>query len=430
MNYLAPRAALDRRSFLRGSGVTVALPLLHAMTPAFGRTTDSPASPKRFVAMNASLGFHAPYLFPDKAGKQYVPTPYLEELKDHLKDFTLFSGLSHPSQNGNNGHASELTWLTSAQRPGLAGFKNTISLDQLIARQIGAATRFPSLTLGTRGQSLSWTANGVALPVETSPSKLYQQLFVQGTRQEIADQVQQLEKGKSVLDVVQGDARTLERDLGHRDREKLEEYLGSIRDLEVRLEQNKEWARKPKPRVDYPAPRDVTDKVDILARQRLMYDMIALALQTDSCRSITFSLGAMNAVPSNIPGVKTDWHNLSHHGKDEDKIEELEIIEKSEFRLFGEFLTKLKSVKENGKHLLDHTSVLFGSNLGNASSHSTTNLPIIVAGGGFRRGSCVAHDAKDNTPLCNLFVPLAQRMGVEIEKFGSSTKDTIRGLED
>jgi hypothetical protein len=229
--------------------------------------------------------------------------------------------------------------------------------------------------------------------------------------------------------VVQGDAKALERSLGHRDREKLDEYLNSIRDLEIRLQQNKEWARRPKPKVDYTAPRDVTDKADVLAKQGLMYDMIALALQSDSCRTITFSLGAMNAVLSNIPGVKTDWHNLSHHGKDEDKIDELEIIEKAEFKLFGEFLTKLKDVKENGKHLLDHTAILFGSNLGNASSHSTKNLPVILAGGGYRHGSYVAHDAKDNTPFCNLFVPLAQRMGVEIETFGSSTQSTIRGLE-
>ena len=429
MTYLATKTALDRRSFLKGSGVAVALPLLHAMTPAFTRGATASASPKRLVAMNAGLGFHAPYLFPEKAGSIGATTPYLKELKDHLKDLTLFSGLSHPSQNGNNGHASEMTWLTSAQRPGLAGFKNTLSLDQLMAKQIGAATRFPSLTLGTRGQSLSWTANGVSLPAMTSPSKLYQQLFVQGTGQEIAEQVKQLDKGKSVLDVVLGDAKALERSLGHRDREKLDEYLGSVRDLEIRLQQNKEWARKPKPTVDYPTPRDIADKVDILGKQRLMYDMIALALQTDSTRAITFSLGAMNAVPSNIPGVKTDWHNLSHHGKDEDKIGELEIIEKAEFKLFGEFLTKLKGVKENGRHLLDHTAILFGSNLGNASSHNTTNLPIIVAGGGYKHGSHVAHDAKDNTPLCNLFVPLAQRMGVKTEKFGSSTKSTIRGLK-
>jgi len=429
MTYLATKTALDRRSFLKGSGVAVALPLLHAMTPAFTRAATASSSPKRFVAMNASLGFHAPYLFPEKAGPIEATTPYLKELKEHLKNLTLFSGLSHPSQNGNNGHASEMTWLTSAQRPGLAGFKNTLSIDQLMARQIGAATRFPSLTLGTRSQSLSWTANGVSLPATSSPSKLYQQLFVQGTEQEIKEQVKQLDKGKSVLDVVLGDAKALERSLGHRDREKLDEYLVSVRDLEVRLQQNKQWARKPKPKVNYAAPRDIADKVDILGKQRLMYDMIALALQTDSCRAITFSLGSMNAVPSNIPGVKTDWHNLSHHGKDEDKIEELEIIEKAEFKLFGEFLTKLKGLKENGKHLLDHTAILFGSNLGNASSHNTQNLPVIVAGGGYRHGSYVAHDANDNTPFANLFVPLAQRMGVEIEKFGSSTKSTIRGLE-
>jgi hypothetical protein len=429
MTYLATRTALDRRRFLKGSGVAVALPLLDAMTPAFTRAAASSTSPRRFVAMNASLGFHGPFLYPGTPGKNYALTPYLEQLKEHRQDFTLFSGLSHPSQNGNNGHASELTWLTSAQRPGLAGFKNTISLDQLIAKEIGAATRFPSLTLGTRNQSLSWTANGVPLPAEASPSKLYQQLFVQGTEKEITDQLKELEKGKSVLDVVQGDAKALERSLGHRDREKLDEYLNSLRDLEIRLQQNKEWARRPKPKVDYAAPRDVTDKADVLAKQGLMYDMIALALQSDSCRTITFSLGAMNAVLSNIPGVKTDWHNLSHHGKDEDKIDELEIIEKAEFKLFGEFLTKLKDVKENGKHLLDHTAILFGSNLGNASSHSTKNLPVILAGGGYRHGSYVAHDAKDNTPFCNLFVPLAQRMGVEIETFGSSTQSTIRGLE-
>jgi len=429
MTYFATKTAVDRRRFLKGSGVAVALPLLQAMTPAFTRAAAASRSPKRFVAMNAGLGFHAPLLFPKTPGKNYALTPYLGQLKEHRADFTLFSGLSHPSQNGNNGHAAELTWLTSAQRPGLAGFKNTISLDQLIAKQIGAATRFPSLTLGTRGQSLSWTANGVPLPAETLPSKLYQKLFVQGTEREIAQQVKQLEKGKSVLDVIQGDAQALERSLGQRDREKLDEYLSSIRDLEIRLQQNKAWARRPKPKVDYAAPRDVTDKADILAKQRLMYDMIALALQTDSCRAITFSLGSMNAVPSNIPGVKTDWHNLSHHGKDEDKIKELEIIEKAEFQLFGEFLTKLKRVKENGKHLLDHTAILFGSNLGNASSHRSTNLPIIVAGGGYKHGAYVAHDATDNTPLCNLFVPLAQRMGVEIEEFGSSTQSTIRGLD-
>ncbi|MCP4814127.1 MAG: DUF1552 domain-containing protein, partial [Planctomycetaceae bacterium] len=171
------------------------------------------------------------------------------------------------------------------------------------------------------------------------------------------------------------------------------------------------------------------DRTDILAKQRLLYDLILLALQTDSTRVITFSLGSMNAVPNNIPGVHTDWHMLSHHGRDEDKIEELARIEAAEFEVFSEFLTKLKNVKEAGGHLLDQTAILFGSNLGNASSHSWNNLPILLAGGGYKHGHHVAHDKDNNTPFANLFVPLAQRMGVEIEKFGSSTKSSIRGLE-
>jgi len=195
------------------------------------------------------------------------------------------------------------------------------------------------------------------------------------------------------------------------------------------LQQNKEWANRPKPKVNYDEPQDVADRNDILAKQRLMYDLILLALQTDSTRVIAFSIGGMNAVPSNIPGVRTDWHMLSHHGRDENKIEELARIEAAEFEVLGEFLTKLKSVKEGSDRLLDHTAILFGSNLGNASSHSWRNLPILLAGGGYKHGRHVAHDPDNNTPFANLFVPLAQRMGLEIEKFGSSTKSTIRGLE-
>jgi hypothetical protein len=173
----------------------------------------------------------------------------------------------------------------------------------------------------------------------------------------------------------------------------------------------------------------VADRTDIVAKQRLMYDMIGLALQTDSTRVVTLSLGGMNAVPSNIPGVNTDWHNLSHHGKDETKIEELRLIEEAEFREFERFLTQLRSIDEQGRSLLDNSAVLFGSNLGNASSHDWHNLPILLAGGGYRHGAYVAHDAKNNTPLANLFVALAQRMGVETDHFGSSTAESIRGLE-
>jgi len=427
--HLSGTHTLSRRHFLRGVGTVIALPFLEAMVPAFKARAAVPGAAPRFVAMNASLGFHGPLLFPTEAGADYAMTPYLERIKDHRREFTLFSGLSHASQNGNNGHASEMTWLTSARRPGLAGFKNTISLDQLIARHLGGVTRLPYLALSTRQSSLSWTANGVQIPAEHSPSRLFKMLFIDGTEAEVSMAMRKLKRDRSILDTVLGDAKALRRSVGPRDREKLDEYFTSVRDLETRIQQSKDWAAKPKPRVEAELPKDVEDKQDVIAKQRLMYHMIALALQTDSTRSITFDLGAMNAVPSNIPEVRRDWHNLSHHGKDEAKIEELRIIEEAEFTAFNEFLTRMKALEEEGATLLDHTSVLFGSNLGNASSHDWHNLPVILAGGGYKHGSYVAHDETDNTPLANLFVALARRMGVEIESFGSSTKETIEGLE-
>ncbi len=427
--FFAKNVHINRRHVLKGLGTCISLPMLGAMTPAFGMESKPKRSVPRFVAMNASLGFHTPHLFPQKEGSQYELTPYLQRLKDHRKDLTLISGLSHPNQNGNNGHASHLTWLTSAQRPGLAGFKNSISLDQVIASHVGHQTRLPFLSLTNTGTSLSWTANGVNIPAERSPAKLFKTLFVDGTAKEVESELKDLSRGQSVLDTVLRDANRLQQKVGKRDKEKLDEYFSAIRDLENRMNQNAQWTKKPKPKVDRKLPTDIADRNDILAKQRLMYDMMVLALQTDSTRSITFDLGALNSVPSNINGVKTDWHNLSHHGKDEGKINELKLIEEAEFDAFNEFLTALKNVSESGKSLLEHTSVLFGSNLGDASSHNWRNLPIIIAGGGFKHGSYIAHDEKNNTPLANLFVTLAQRMGIENDSFGSSTAASVRGLE-
>jgi len=426
------RRPLSRRHFLRGAGAAaLALPFLEAMEPTLGRRAlGAPAAeaPKRFVAMCATLGFHTPYLFPKKEGGDYASTPYLSKLQKHRNEMTVLSGLSHPEQQGNNGHASELTWLTSAQRPGLAGYRNSISLDQVIAEKIGIQTRYPYLALSTSGRSMSWSSSGVEIPGMTSPSTLFQALFVEGSESEIAAEVKGLNRGRSILDSIGGRAKQLERDLGARDRRKLDEYLAAVRDLEGRLQQSEGWVRRPKPKVDAQPPEDIADRSDAIARQQLMYDMIALAFQTDSTRTITFQLSGMNAVPK-IPGVSNDWHGLSHHGKDPAKIDELKIIEEAQFSAFSEFLAKLKGIDELGRSLLDHTAVLFGSNLGNASAHDWHNLPILVAGGGYRHGSYVAHDEQRNTPLANLFVDLAQRMGVESDNFGSSTAAGVRGLE-
>lgn len=427
---ISVQRSVSRRRLLRGAAASaIGLPLLEAMTPAVaGRSRPSAPAPKRFVAMCAGLGFHGPHLFPETAGTDYELTPYLSRLKDHRDHFTVLSGLSHPNQQGNNGHASELTWLTSAPRPGLAGFRNTVSLDQLIAEQAGRQTRFPWLALSTSGRSMSWTSSGVEIPGETSPAKLFRALFMKGTPQEVAAEMRQLQKGRSILDTVLRQAKSLDQELSRQDRRKMDEYLTAVRDLESRLQQSQGWSKRPKPRVGSDQPQDISDKTDAIGRQRLMYDMIVLALQTDSTRTVTFQLSGMNAVPK-IAGVSHDWHNLSHHGKDQEKIDELKIIEEAEFETFNEFLGRLRAVSEEQTTLLDNTVVLFGSNLGNASSHSWRNLPVIVAGGGYRHAGYVAHDEKNNVPLANLFVSIAQQVGVQVEKFGSSTASSVAGLE-
>lgn len=407
---------LDRRAFLRGAGTVLSLPFLEAMVPAFATRAQAAVAqpPPRFLAMCATLGFHTPFLFPQETGADYTLTPYLEPLKDLRRDFSVISGLQHDEQNGANGHTSEMTWLTSAKHPGLAGFKNTISIDQLIAEHVGTETRFPSLILGTGSDSLSWSSSGVPLPAESSPSKAFQQLFVDGTKAEIEAQVRSLKRGRSILDTVTGQARKLQRELGKRDQEKLDEYFSAVRDLEGRLVQNEAWAQKPKPKMDVRPPTDIQSRTDAIGKMKLMQDLVVLALQTDSTRTITLRLSGMNAVPE-IEGVKNDWHNLSHHGQDPAKIDELKVIEKAEFTAFADFLTKLKAAS-----LLDSTAVLFGSNLGNASAHNTANIPLVLAGGGFKHGRHIAID-KEKHVFSNLFVSLAQRMGVQADKFGFST---------
>jgi hypothetical protein len=419
--HFATKRHLDRRAFLRGTGTLLSLPFLEAMVPAFATQAQAAAGqpPPRFLAMCATLGFHTPFLFPQETGAGYHLTPYLEPLKHLRDDFSVISGLQHAEQNGANGHTSEMTWLTSAKHPGLAGFRNTISIDQLIAQQVGVQTRFPSLVLGTGSESLSWSASGVPLPAESSPSKVFQQLFVDGTPQEIEAQVRGLKRGRSILDTVMGQAKKLRGSLGSRDQEKLDEYFSAVRDLEGRLVQNEAWVQRPKPKVDARPPTDIQSRTDAIGKMRLMQDLVVLALRTDSTRTVTLRLNGMNAVPE-IPGVKNDWHNLSHHGQDEAKIEELKVIELAEFTAFADFLSKLKEVRDGERSLLDSTAVLFGSNLGNASAHSTANLPIVLAGGGFKHGRHIAVD-KDRHVFSNLFVSLAQRMGVETDAFGYST---------
>lgn len=434
MTSFVPKRHLSRRAFLRGTGVALALPWLDAMLPALATRAQAAAAtqpPKRFVAINYGLGFHGPFLFPQQTGANYEPSPYLELLAENRDDFSILSGLSHPEQNGANGHTSELTVLTSAKHPGLPGFKNSISIDQYLKERLVPDTRFPSLVLSTGSRdSISWTANGVNLPAEDSPSGLFQKMFIAGTPEEIEQQTAELKRGRSILDTVDERARKLHRGLGPRDREKFDQYLTSVRELEQRLQASEGWARRPKPEVDVPPPKDVPDRMDIVARSRLMYEMIVLALQTDSTRIITVKGNASNQVP-NVEGVSTGWHDLSHHGQDQQKIEELKLIEMAELREINRLLTNLREARDASGPVLDNTHLLVTSNLGNASSHSWRDLPVLLAGGGFRHGRHIAAggSGSDNARFCNLFVQIARNMGTATDQFGSSDGGGVKGLE-
>jgi hypothetical protein len=413
-------ASVSRRTFLRSSGVSLALPFLDVM---WGRKAlaEEAMPPKRLVTICSSLGIYGPDFFPTEAGAEYKSTPYLDMLKAHRADYTVFSNLSNPDQNGRDGHASEMTWLTGARHPGLGGFRNTISLDQFIAEKIGYETRYPSLQLNTGGgNSQSYTRSGVMIPAESRPSKIFAKLFLDGTSWEIQQQMRKLKEGRSIMDTVGEEAKRLGKRFGSADRDKLDEYFTSVREMEQRLQKAEAWVQKPKPKVDAKQPQDIQDEKDLIGRMNLIFDLVPLAFQTDSTRLITIMLQGRGDVPT-IPGVKADHHNLSHHGQDPEKIAQLRLIETAQMTALGGLLASLKAKKEGAKNLLDSTAIFYGSNLGNANSHDWHNLPVLLAGGGFKHGKHITGDAKNNTAMCNLFVTLMQNMGLEVDTFGTSS---------
>jgi hypothetical protein len=380
------------------------------------------------VCICTTLGLHAPFLFPEASGFDYEPTPYLEILGSHRKDVTLINGMSHPDQSGSDGHSSGMTWLTAARHPGLAGFRNTISIDQWLAAKIGLETRFPSLQLSTDGSSQSHTSAGIMIPGEQSPSRMFTKLFLDGTAEAKEAQIQKLREGKSIMDTVREETRQVRGRLGKEDREKLEEYLYSVREMEQRLSAAEAWVNKPKPKVDVSIPEDIKESKDLIGQMQLLFELIPLALQTDSTRLITVMVQGRNDVPP-IPGVSIDHHNLSHHGQDSEKIRQLRLVEEAQIHAFDKLLAALNRKQEGASRLIDSTSVVFGSNLGNANSHDTKNLPLLLAGGRFRHGKHLMLDREKNTPFCNLFVQIVRQMGHEIEQFGSSSSSSVSGLE-
>ncbi len=427
--FIATRRALSRRSFLRGTGIALALPFLESMTSVFASAAPI-AKPRRMFAICNNLGLLGDQFFPAGTGRDYAMSPYLEVLAPHRADFSVFSGVSHPNVDG--GHPADVCFLTAAPHPGSSSFRNTISLDQHIAEQIGVQTRFPSLTLGvnTRTRSLSWTGTGVAIPPEDKAADVFKQLFLQGSPAQVAAQIRQLDTGRSILDTIAGQAKELERGLTARDRDRLDQYFTSVRNLEHRLQASRGWEYKPKPVVHVPMPVDPSDPAAYMEKVKIMYDLARLAFETDSTRAVTLMLDSVSTPVLDLKDatITDGYHNLSHHGKSEKKRAQLEVIDQWHMKLLGNLVADLKATREDGEPLLDRTMVLYGSNFGDANAHTCFNLPTLLAGGGFKHGQHLAFDRERNYPLPNLYVSMLQRMGIEAEKFASST-GTMRGLE-
>ena len=422
-----------RRQFLKSAaGAAMAVPVLDSLRPrGLAGDLDRADPRRRLVAVNVDLGFLPDEFFPAGTGPDYEPSRYLRELAPHRGDLTVFSGLSHPGVDG--GHQSDVCFLTGTPHPRSAGFKNGISLDQFAARSVGHRTRLPTLALrvGPGASSLSYSGDGVRLPAENVPSRVYETLFVRGTPAQRAEQVRMLREGRSLMDAHAESLGRLRRTAGGADADRLEQYFQSVREVEKRLAAGEAWAETPKPDPGVPAPKDDLDPGKLVTRTRAMFDLARLALETDSTRLITIVVTQQFNPKVDLPGVELPHHALTHQSQRPDSRRQLVSVEAAQMADLNRLLTGLKTAAEpgpGGGTLLDKTMVLQGSNLGHAGRHDTKNLPVLLAGGGFRHGSHLAFDRDDNTPLARVFVSMLQRLGVETDRFATGV-GTLPGLE-
>ena len=374
------------------------------------------------VLLHRGLGTYHPYLTPEQTGKDYKPTRYLEPLARHKANFTLFSGLSHLGYP--NSHTTSAAVFTGVGPDGVKrgdDIHNTISLDQRVAAELGGETRVRSLTLNSANgaASLSWNSKGVPVPTTRGKAEVFRRLFVDGTPTEIERELDRLAHGRSILDDMRNQMKALQLELGPRDKERLEQMQTSIREAEQLLHQEEAWVQKPKPVVDA-KEKDFSGRAsNWVDGDSKWYRLIQLALQTDSTRVIVFGIGEHN--PTGVSGLEIGHHDASHHGKNPDKIEQLARYEVKDYENFATFLDLLEATKEPGSNLLDNTQVLLASNLGDASAHASDNLPIFVAGGGFKHQGHVMYNEEENLPLSNLYVRMLQQIGIGTDTFGSNT---------
>lgn len=294
---------------------------------------------------------------------------------------------------------------------------------------LGPQTRFPTLNLGVNidkaNRSLSWTRDGVLLPAEDSPAALFRRMFLQGDVQQLSLRLKRLEERGSILDTLRDDVKRFQTGLGASDRSRLDQYLTSVRELEQNLAAAGAWEQKPKPTTTAAMPTDIPDPARFFPKIRLMLDMARLAFESDSTRIVTLMIDGFATPVFEIDEQRRSgegYHGLSHHGQSRQKLEELEQVDLRQMQELRYLFTSLAATSAgDNQNLLDSTMVLFGSNMGDANVHNCTNLPILLAGGGLKHGCHLAFHSIQNLPLCNLFVTMLQRLGVEQGRFASST---------
>ena len=406
---------MNRRAFLKGAGVTMALPFLEAMLPG-SLSAAASERPRRLVCVGNPYGMIPERFFPEAVGLDYPMPVLLQPMEKHRRDFTIFSNFDHGVSGG---HRVVDTFLTGVKTSDAKAMPDgNISIDQRAAEFVGTQTRFPSLNLGVGGNcEMCWTRAGVNVPTIDSSREVFRRLFVDDSPQEKQARGHRNDLQGSILDAVNEHAKALNRKLGKSDQEKLDEYLTSVRGVEKRLEMSDHWLTEPKPQVRMKEPEDGS----FVESLGTFYDLMTLALKTDSTRIATLEMPV--GFNTQDLGLRNSYHGYSHHGKDPENLKVLTVIEKFQMTEFSRFLDQLKTTEmPGGGTLFDDTMVLFGSGMGNGSSHSNKDLPILLAGGGFRHKGHVALPAAkaDRVPLSNLYVTMLQRFGLEVDTFGTS----------
>lgn len=448
MNIQSQKWLLSRRHVLRGIGASIGLPLLDCMRPLRAAAT---ATPKRAVFVYLPNGVNTLDYQILQSGKDYTFSRGLKPLEKFRDVITPISGLHHPHGLGHH-HGCQSIWLTGAEIG--QGKRNSVSLDQLIAEKTAPMTRFPSLELSNTGRSLSYNRDGIQLPAETRPADIFRRLF-EAPSGGIEQQRLALQRQGSILDAVLDEAKELDRKIGSEDQTRLDQYLTSVREVEIRTERADGWLDVPRPEVD-PATRRKIER-DVSQQDtgdyfRTMYELMILAFETDITRVVTFSSGDEGkGLPVPALGINQTRHSLSHHNGDPDQMDRLTQSDQFNFEQFAWFLDRLSKIPEENGSLLDSTVTLYGSGMAYGHSHGNANLPLVVAGGknmGFKHGQHLdfneghfdgynldengslqtSHYQLCSRPLnsdarvSNLLLSIAQKMDVEVEAFADSLK--------